>query len=210
MARHLSAGRMIAAMFITLLLSPAAQADPLRINLRWEGMFTAEGFIIIDEDVLPGQFPTQVFIPDPSILDFQVSVTGSPIGNGSFGMDDFRSIAFYSPTKLDLTRELIGQPLGGGLQFGRYRNQEEAYMSGDFSVTNANPEAPTGTFFFVMSAAGGRDVDGFVQSATLVSMMPVIPEPSSGMLLALGGVAVLVARRTGSTMGSPNRLSSRS
>jgi hypothetical protein len=194
MAKRLRASRAIAAMFIAL-LTPAAQADPLRIDLRWEGMFTAEGFVVIDDDVLPAEAVTQVLLPDPSILDFQVSVTGSPIGNGTFGMDDFQSIWFYSPTTLDLTRELIGQPLGGGLHFGPYLSHDDAYKGGDFSVTNANPEAPTGTFFFVMSAAGGRDVDGYVQSATLVSMMPVIPEPPSSVLLALGGVALVVARR---------------
>ena len=70
-------------------------ADPVTFNIRWSSALfgnaaSATGFITFDDGVLPyvGFPPRGTALPDPSVIDFGITVAGVSEGNGSFGLAD--------------------------------------------------------------------------------------------------------------------------
>lgn len=133
-----------------------------------------------------GQAPV-ITLPSPAVADITMTVAGASAGNGTFGLKHFYSFWFSSPYPLDLSRELIGQPLANGYAFGP---TDSACSKGNgpcgdfnFDVWRDFPEGvpPEGVDFFQVVTEGGERM-------LLTSLAPrAVPEPGS---LALAGLAL--------------------
>ncbi|MCD2448879.1 PEP-CTERM sorting domain-containing protein [Methylicorpusculum oleiharenae] len=121
-------------------------------------------------------------LPRSAISDLGITISGASIGNGTFGLSDFNSIWFYSPSRLDFGTELIGQSLSNGCLFGVLYCDTGIPGDdiGNFTLDGATPADPTAFYWFDLTTAGG---DG--DSIGVVSIKPV-PLPSSLTLFGLG------------------------
>ncbi len=198
----------------------AGDPSPTRYTLEWSdsgGIVTASGFIELDRDLVttPGDYVWN--LPDPAVLDFEVTVSGSAAGDGTFTEADYQTIIFNTNGgALDLDAELVGQPTdgdpwgtpsgGNGGDFNIFINGADG--TGDRYGEPAQPQGggapPQGTFFFEITANGGAG-----ESMLLTSFRPAgVPEFQTvptlsklgialllGLLMAIGVFAV--ARRTG-------------
>jgi hypothetical protein len=126
----------IAATAATLLLVTAQQsaAQVQRFAIQWEGPdANATGFVTLDLAI--GANPGYTFSDDGGITDFELKVTGAYSGNGTFTLVDYDGVPTGGRIELntgddalDFTRELVGQPTGGGI----WGSLEE--YSGDFRL----------------------------------------------------------------------------
>jgi hypothetical protein len=166
---------------LTLLMSNVSQGALITFDLLWDGTSfgntaMASGFITFDESFLPNP-GTLLFVPlpDPSLVDVSITVSGAAAGNGTFGLADFANLLWQTGPAVDLGSELVGQP-----------------GFGDFNLITAGAPAPTGVATFTLAA----NVNG--DRMLLASMSPrnAIPEPSSFVAWAsLGFVAYGWRRR---------------
>lgn len=186
-----------------LLAASAAQADIVTFAMRWgsdptPGAPYASGLLTVDTALLPvvtdlrePGFPDgDLFaLPNPAVKALSITVGGAGVRGGTFGAADFDHFWFWTRPGLDLTRELIGQRLDGGLIFGPGSVGGTDGVSGEVgpSVSSITSEAPSNFWWFTMGAA---DADGgCCVGLTLSSMAPLplpVPEPGSGALLAAG------------------------
>ncbi len=107
------------------------------------------------------------------------------------------------PGTLDLTRELIGQPLGNGHVFGQTDG-----LGGDFNVFGipaASLHVPAGTGYFQMvpDEYGGNGIDPL--RVTAIVPLAAVPEANAAAL-SVAGLALLLAcarrrRETGGDAG---------
>lgn len=173
-----------------------ACADPVRFDIRWSGasfnnLASAAGFVVIDAPDLENGLGVGIELPDPRVLDLRITVTGASKSNGTFTLGNYDSMDFYTPTPLDLTRELIGQPLGNGFTFGPAPTSEEGGgdgNSGDFNFFSSDPSVPSGFWFFKVAAPGPSGGDGLAITSIVAH---AIPEPASWVMLALGALVLM-------------------
>jgi hypothetical protein len=143
----------------------------------------------------------------PFVTDFSITVTGATSGNGTFNFVDFNGgpaggFDISTPGTLDFTRQLVGQPTPDGPWGSSHVNGIGDI--GDFNMFNngTDPNAPTETFFFQITAADGND-RGDNMYLTSFAPASAVPEPSSAIplsvaLLALALVVRKLAARTNS------------
>ena len=165
-----------------------ALAVPVRFNFTFaSGAATATGYITLESTLVnPGA--GGYVLPNPAVLDLQVTVAGAAAGNGTFGIGSFTNIIFDTAgSVLNFTQELVGQTAGAGLW---------GTTAGDFNLFGAAP-APNGVIFYTLGANGGA-----ADAMVLVNMTPVVPQiPTLGewmlVLLALmvGGAGYVIIRR---------------
>jgi hypothetical protein len=143
--------------FIVLFSSLSKADTTFQLNWASLGSASATGQITLNSTGLsyltsPNTGPTS-FTPNVNgITGFSITVTGATVGNGSFTLQTGDSFSLWTPTALDLTRNLVGQPVASG-NWG-----DTAGTQGDFnyfpigsptacSISNA----PTGTGYFRLS-----------------------------------------------------------
>ena len=202
-------------------LFSAAQAgaqNPVEYTLEWSdatGSTTASGFIVLDRDIVttPGQYSW--LLPDPAVLDFEITVSGSASGNGTFTIEDYSEIIFFTNGgALDLDTELVGQPTdgdpwgtpgGNGGDFNIFAGGGGG-QGGDRYDTAPTPQGdiglpPIGTFFFEITANGGGGESMLLTSfrpagAPMATAIPTLSAAGlAALLLALAVVGTLVMRR---------------
>lgn len=176
------------------LCSGVAQAALFEVN--WSGAqfgnaATATGTFDFTADAadLGGNQPFRSF-PDGRVSLASLSVTQNG-STTSFSQSDFSSFYFASNSQLDFSRELIGQTMTNGCTFGSFASPCYGGSSGDFNLFSSNSAAPTGSFYFVLTAAGGNQL-------AVISMAPgagAVPEPATWAMLILGFGAVGAALR---------------
>lgn len=148
-------GRFIAKLFLGIALFVAsinaAIAAPVTFTFRFvNGPATAAGTITLESTLVnPG--PGVIALPNPAVLDLNVTVTGAAAGNGTFGLAAFGAIVFASVGALDFSRDLVGQP-----------------NLIDFNLFGLAVTAPTGVAPFTLGANGGASTN-----MTLAAMVPV-------------------------------------
>ncbi|MFM5914602.1 MAG: YDG domain-containing protein, partial [Chakrabartia godavariana] len=150
--------------------SPATQAVPFQITwngAQFQNTASAVGFIDINTSVLDSAGALQsTYQSSDSLTIHSVTVQGATSGNGTFGPADFANFYYFGAANpLDYTKELIGQPMSNGFNFGSFTDGYGG-PSGDFNVFAANPNAPNGTFYFQLTTSGGDNM-------ALVSMAPL-------------------------------------
>jgi PEP-CTERM motif len=191
-----------------LLTAAAAQAGTETFDITWSGAAlgnaaTATGKITLDTSVLPTSSQVVLTLPDTTVTALSVDVSGASNGNGHFGLSDFGAVLFWSPAPLDLTQELVGQPLGGLCTYGPSSPCSDG-SNGDFNLFNndvvgtgviVNPSAPDGTSYFRLSTNGGVG-DTMLVTSIRLDTGGGVPEPASWALMIGGfGMAGAVLRR---------------
>ena len=167
-----------------LLASSASQAA--LFTVKWSGdrygnASTATG--VFDFGAAPadlgGAQPMRPF-PDSQVQLNSFSITDNGVTT-SFTQADFASLYFASFSPLDYSQELIGQTMANGCVFGSFGACYNG-PSGDFNLFKAGGTAPTGTFYFQLTAASGNNL-------AVISMAPTVagvPEPATWAMLILG------------------------
>jgi hypothetical protein len=173
-----------------------AQADPLTFDVFWSGgpfgnSASAAGTIVLESTLLPNPGGTVNYA---LVLALSVTVSGASAGNGTFTRTDF---GFWSwdtgGVMLNLSQELVGQPTPGG-PWGTQQTPPAGACCGDLNLFRSNPNAPSGTWWFRLTTAGG-------QNMALMSMRPSqVPETSTLLLFGVGTLGIfgysLVMRKT--------------
>src|SRR5689334_18239877 len=108
-------GKLFSAAVLSLSIAGSALADIVTFDVQWSGLAfdnqaTGTGFITFDNAQLPDvkSDPSDFrhSLPSPAVSDLQVTISGAAAGNGTFGLSDFGSFAFWTPSTLDFTKEL--------------------------------------------------------------------------------------------------------
>ena len=150
----------------------------------------AIGFITLDTDVLqnPGfnGSPTSIV----GITAFEVTVEGV-----TFGLSDFAGIIFATNTELDLTTELVGQPVSGG-GWGIVGSKGSDFnIFGKFTTSllpQNSPPRGIGPNVFRSGSGNNYALTSFRPTGGGGPTNP-IPEPSAALLFV--GGALLTLRR---------------
>ncbi|WP_235902871.1 PEPxxWA-CTERM sorting domain-containing protein [Sandarakinorhabdus oryzae] len=183
-------------------IAMASAANAAIFTVTWSGAqfgntASAVGVFDIDTSLFPnlgGAQPTNPVGTGFSIISFNVS--GSAGGNGSFTQADFGSFYFAAFSPLNYSQQLIGQTMGNGFNFGSF-GAGYGGPSGDFNLFSVNPGAPTGSFYFQLTTAGGDNIG-------VTSFAPgTVPEPASwAMLIAGFGLTGAALRRRRGTVAA--------
>lgn len=174
-----------------------AHAAITKFDITWSGQrygneAVASGFMIIDTSLLPSAPSDAMPLPHPGVLDLSVDVSGTGSGDGHFGLENYTQFLFWSPVSLDLTQELIGQPVGPGCAFGVRAVTCGAGQYGDFNLFGA--AGPIGSSFFQLSVYSPRLVQLDVTSIRPATAE--VPEPGVWALMVGGfGLAGAMLRR---------------
>lgn len=176
----------ISSFFVIAAMASSALAASQRLDITWSGASfgnsaTATGFITFDSLLsAPG---SNNF--NSAITDAGITITGAASGNGTFGMTDFSSFYFYSPSTLDFSSQLIGQHLTNGSTFGATNGS-----GGDLNFFGSSSGSPIGSNYFKLTTNVGSG------DSMLVTSMAPVPEPETyAMLLAGLGILGGIARR---------------
>jgi hypothetical protein len=177
-------------------LVSTAFADVITLDIQASGLRSnaaATGFLTFDTALLPTIGNTFVQTPlSPAVSNLHLTITGAADGgNGIFGLSDFSSISFSTPSTLDFSKQLIGQVLTNGCTYGTSTGDCDTGNAGDFNLfAAANSTAPNGTYYFQLTAATGEVL-------LITSLLPeaTVPEPTTVVLLSLGLLGVAASRR---------------
>jgi len=215
MKLRLFAGLLLAAMIGH---AHAGDPDPTTYTLEWASSTTgatASGFIVLDRNLIINPGFNIWELPDPTVLDFGITVTGSASGDGTWTIDDYDEIILdTNGGTLDFDIELVGQPtdgnpwgppsLGDGGDFnifvGGGNVRDDRYDNPELP-TEGGASPPNGVFFFEISVGGGESLllTSF-RPAGVPESQPVPTMTGLGLALLLGvmlffGMRVM-ARRT--------------
>lgn len=197
-------------------LAHAGAPAPQRYTLEWASPTsgaTATGFIELDRNLVTTPGVYSWFLPDPAVLDFGITVTGSASGDGTWTIADYSEIRFdTNGGALDLDMELVGQPTSGN-PWGPTNppRGDIGFDSGDFNIfvdgqgngtngryddleapSGVGPFPPTGVFFFEIAANGGSG-----ESMLLTSFRPAgVPQATAVPALSKIGLALLLGALT--------------
>ena len=181
---------LVAAVVATSFASTIAHASPERFAITWSGAPYGNTGSATGEVTLESTLVGTGVIPISAIDDLEITVRGTGYGDGTFTKSDFSRIDFDAPGALDLTRELIGQPLGNGHVFGEPRG-----LGGDFNVfgiPSVSLHVPAGTGYFQMvpDEYGGNGIDPL----RVTSIVPLTAVPEAGeAAMSMAGFGLLLA-----------------
>jgi hypothetical protein len=185
----------LSAAIMSIGLASTAFADVITLGIQASGLTSnaaATGFLTFDTALLPTIGTTLVQTPlSPAVSNLQLTITGAAAGgNGNFGLSDFSSISFSTPSTLDFSQQLIGQVLANGCTYGTSTGNCGGGQGGDFNLFAANSTAPNGTYYFQLKAATGEVL-------LITSLIPeaAVPEPTTVALFGLGLLGVAASRR---------------
>lgn len=185
----------LSAAIISIGLVSTAFADVITLDIQARETTSnaaATGFITFDTALLPTIGTDLVQTPlTPAVSDLQLTITGAAVGgNGTFGLSDFSSISFSTPSTLNFSQQLIGQVLANGCVYGTSIGNCGNGNAGDFNFFAANSTAPNGTNYFQLTAATGENL-------IITSLAPgaAVPEPTTVALLGLGLLGFAASRR---------------
>jgi hypothetical protein len=185
----------LSAAIMSIGLVSTAFADVITLEIQASGLTSnasATGFITFDTALLPTTATTLVQTPlTPVVSKLQLTITGAAGGNGIFGLKDFSSISFSSPSPLDFSQQLIGQVLANGCTYGRTSIGDcGPGNAGDFNLFAGTSGAPNGTDYFQLKIATGEVL-------LITSLIPeaAVPEPTTVTLFGLGLLGFAASRR---------------
>ncbi|HSQ81636.1 MAG TPA: hypothetical protein VLU54_10975 [Casimicrobiaceae bacterium] len=173
-----------------------AQAAPVTFNFQYAvGGATATGHVTFESTLLPNPGVLNVPLPNPAVLDLQVTVSGATAGNGTYGLGSFTGIVFDTGgATLDFSTQLVGQPT-----LTSNWGTPNGGPGGDFNLFGAAP-APRGVYFFTLGANGGAaDPMVLVSMTQAGGATPVPALDGRGLVLLavlLGGVGLAALPRS--------------
>jgi hypothetical protein len=167
----------------------SAFAKDVSLNIDWSGASfgnsaTATGSITFN-DVNFSNSLNHVDFSDVSALN--VSIFNTSSGNSNLNLTNFNNIYFNSPSALDLSKQLIGQTLSNGCQFGTSTGPCGNGKSGDFNLFG---NKANGVWYFNLRNNSGEQM-------LVTSITAAVPEPETyAMLLAgIGIIGAAIKRR---------------
>jgi len=168
-------------------------------DITWSGApfgngASATGYITVDDTLPSLGGSNQIDFPTADVTGLSITITGADAGNGTFGLSDFASFIFWSPTALNLTEQLICQPVSGGKDF---YGDPDGGGGGDFNLFGATSTAPYGHYYFQLGT--DEDTGDLLQ---VTSITAAVPEPGAWTMMIAGFAALGAAlrRRTASTV----------
>jgi hypothetical protein len=181
-----------------LLNSTIAQAALKTFNFTFDGASNigtknsgiATGFVTLDTDFIGTDRMTN--IPINQVVDLRMTVTGfgAGLGDGVFTKSDFSQVKFNSISPLDFSRQLVGQTLSNGRQWG----SPDDSATGSFSFYRSNPSAPM-FFYWYELYTNAKTV-----TLSLLTAVAAVPEADTSAMLLMGaGVMGFIARRRKNT-----------
>jgi len=187
---------MTAALLGAILLAAtatAALASPIKFNFTFAGGgATAKGFVVFESTLLSNPGSNSFILPNPAVLDVQVTVSGAAAGNGTFGIASFGEVFFDTHgATLNLGKELVGQPTPGS-PWGTPDSH------GGDCCFGASAPAPNNIYYFTLGANGGRSGESMVLQtmAPVVLSVPALDDWSRlALALMVGGAGVVLIRR---------------
>jgi hypothetical protein len=188
---------LLASPFVVL-SAVAAPASAATFQLTYSGLpfnnaAIGTGTFTIDDDALASINANPFQSPAFSALkSLSLTISGARSGNGVFTLSDFQDLIFYSPSALDFTKELIGQPLTNGRLYG-----DRTGVGGDFNLFAVTQTAPTGTLYFQLTT-GGATGDNLAVTSIAPVAVAAVPEPASWamMIFGMGAVGGALRRRS--------------
>jgi hypothetical protein len=186
----------VSALFVasTLLSTGSASAAIVTLNTTWSGASfgnaaTATGVFSFDNAALPTIVSQPLInLPNAAVTALSITISGAAAGNGTFGISNFASIYFQARSALNFGQELIGQIQTNGCAFGTSTGRCGNGSGGDFNLFGNGGGAPTGTYYFQLTTAGGQNL--LVTSMTAATA--AVPEPASWALM-IGGFGLIGA-----------------
>jgi hypothetical protein len=166
----------------------AVEAERISFDLEWSGASlgnsaTATARITIDPDQLMNPGNTEF----DTLIDFSIRVSGASLGNGLFDRTDFdRVFLSMGSQALDVSGELLNQPTGNS----PWGTSMPGGSGGDFNMfrSSLKPEAPSGTWYFELTTAGGERM-------LLTSFRPASGSAPAGSIVHPPGLATAFASR---------------
>ena len=181
---------LVAVAAVASFVGPTAHASTESFDITWSGSPYGNAGSATGEVTLDTALVGTGMIPISAVDALTITVRGTVYGDGTFTKADFSRIDFSAPSTLDLSRELIGQPLSNGHLFG-----DTDGLGGDFNVfgiPSVSLHVPTGTGYFQMvpDEYGGNGIDPL----RVTSIVPVTTVPEAGeAAMSMAGLAVLLA-----------------
>jgi len=99
--------------FICLFVSINVLAAPVRFDFVFDdpnSTARTEGYIVFEESLVANPGSNTFTLPDPAVIDLQLTVTGSIDSDGQYDINDYAGIDFWTNGgTLDFSQPLIGQ-----------------------------------------------------------------------------------------------------
>lgn len=194
--------RMLAALAVLGLTVTSVIASPFTFHFTFSSQTTsakAVGFVTFESALLPnpGAFPGPtgwLQLPNPAVLDLQVTVSGATSGNGTFLLGSFNGIHWDTgDATLDLAKEFVGQPTPGS-PWGTAGSQCGG-NAGDFNFETTSGPGPNGISCFTLAADRGN-ADAMILTAMASPTAAPVPMISEGGLALLAAIVALTMVRT--------------
>ena len=190
-------------------------AGPIRFELTYipaegkGGTGSATGFIVFEETLLPNPGAGDFLLPDPAVLDLEITVTGASSGNGTFTLADFCAVVWdTNGGTLDLSTQLIGQPTsdepwgstneGAGGDFNLFTDCDTDFNNYSAARTFRGSPAPTGVWWFTLGANGGSADEMVLSAMSRGATIPTMSEYGLAAfiaLLVLSGALIIRRKR---------------
>lgn len=156
---------------LLLITTFSISAAPVRFDFVFDDPNSTArtvGYIVFEESLLSNPVDEIISLPSPKVLDLQLTVTGSIYSDGTYDLNDYASVDFYSNGGvLDFSQPLIGQPTadapwgttfdGDSGEFNLFTHdiggQNISSARHDNNRGNGSPpisDAPTGCFWFTL------------------------------------------------------------
>lgn len=185
--------------FSLLIISLQVTAAPVRFDFVFDDPNSSartEGFIVFEDTLLPNPGDTTFVLPDPAVIDLQLTVTGSVNSDGTYNLSDYDEIDFWTNGgTLDFSQPLIGQATNGqpwGTTFDGSSGDFNLWSYGNGGVKSSGRYQgqggggpvggpPTACFWFTICEPGGqggnnntatKGIGGGVSPMELQSMQP--------------------------------------
>lgn len=178
--------KLLCAAACVMVIGGQAQCAQVTYDLFWQGpsqSITASGSITLDDvifssaqslaNVLPSAFPGS------GITAFNVTVSGTGGGDGTFTLPQFNGFIFVSSGALNGAAEIVGQP-----------------NFSDFNVGSLGSNPPPGVPFGVAPNTLYAGVTSF-QLTSFAPAAATVPLPAGAVLLigGLGGLSLVSSRK---------------
>ena len=189
-----------------LMLAPPARAGMRTFEVTWSNdSAVAIGFaaVTLDTALITVQAPYAFHvIPIDQVRDLRLTIVGGPGGNVSYGKAAFSGISFTSSSALDLSRELIGQPVTvhdviGGMPvvYQAPFGVVDDGRTGSFNLFSHLDSTPHSVQPFQIASYAGGVYSDTLHVTSILPRASVVPEPQTYALLLLGGAALALVRR---------------
>lgn len=186
--------------------SAPARAALKTFDITWaaDGAATgAHAAVTLDTSLIAVSSYSFPRIPMADVADLSLTVVGGPGGGVTYGKSAFTDMSFSTASRLDLTRELIGQPVTlhriiNGMDFAYqapYGVVDDG-RTGSFNVFALLDSTPHSVRPFAIASLVDASYTELLRVTSILPRVTAVPEPETSALLLAGlGLAGFAAWR---------------